>query len=94
MVVPSSGVSFSIAPGAKVAQVTADSSTAVTHATAISINLESASFSKEFFQDEVRADGRTLDKYSEFDKISGSFNLAKMDLETLAMITGNTLSTS
>ena len=49
MVVPSSDHSFSIAPGSKVAKLLTDNSTTVAYDTAIDINIESASFSKEFF---------------------------------------------
>ena len=88
MTLATSDISFSIAEGSKVAELTADSSSALTYDTAIDISIVSATFSKEFFQAELRADGKIKDKYSEFEKITGSFTLAEIDLDTLAVLTG------
>src|SRR5690606_10590099 len=61
---------------------------------AISINAKSISISDQYFSDEQRGDGKILDRYSEFDKVSGSLVMPKIDLDALAMITGNTVETT
>ena len=90
MVAPKNDIGFSLASGTKIASVT-DSSTAVSHGTPITVNAESANFSPEFFSEELRGDGKVLDRYSELDRFTGQLVLSKVDLEALALITGNSV---
>ena len=79
-------VQFSIADGAKVAKVETDSSSTLTYDTALSIDIQSASFNQEFFEAELRHNGKIRDKFAEFEKITGQFVLGEVDLDALALL--------
>ena len=93
MVVPASGFSFSLSAGSKIASVT-DSSTAVTHGTPLTINVKSISTNDAYFSESQRHDGKTGDMYTEFDKVTGTLVMSKIDLDALALITGNSVETT
>jgi hypothetical protein len=90
MVAPKKDIQFSVAAGAKIVSVT-DSSTAVDHGTPIDINIKSFSASPEMFEAEQRHDGKVADRYIELEKFTGQFVMSKVDLEVLALVTGNSV---
>lgn len=94
MALPNSAISFSIKPGTKIAKVTKDDATGVTHDAAITIKIGTINFDDSYFQAEHRGDGKILDSYTEFDKVTGNFELSEQDFAALAMLTGHTVSTT
>jgi len=94
MALPNSAITFSIAPGTKIAKLTQDNASGVTYDTALTIKLGTISFDDNYFSEQLRFDGKVGDRYTEFDTITGSFELSENDLAALAMITGNTVTTT
>jgi hypothetical protein len=88
---PKKDISFSIAEGSKVAKIATDSSAALTYDTAIDISIVSVDATLEYFNAELRADGEIKDQYTEFEKVVGTFTLSEIDMDTLAMLQGESI---